>query len=378
LLSSMLFNRLFLLFVFFVNRRIWASVFLLCACFLFCPQSTLGAERVRVSNLPTEKDMPLVLDKNIPQLFQMLVHKDLAVLQKVKVKATHPSTKNVFESDLTNVALQKWLYDRSRFILSEQFVITPLSTPIFRNFHSYMNPIIPQFEIGKNDSTPVTVRTVMSNIGAKVYYSGKTQKALFQIIVPGHGAVPVTTPRVGIFKIGSALFDPLIPNLKSGGLASVANSLARLKTYFHEARHSDGNGSSLVFAHAVCPEGHDYAGYNACDKNLNGPYSVGALFLSATINSCSDCSKAEKEALRVLQADSFSRVIRSFKRERAVPSSVVIDSRDETCNQLRKMKVETGRYTFCSGAAQSRVKIVQEQVNSVFWDPNPETAGPLE
>ena len=374
----MLLRKLLSLFQVFVKAGHIAAIF---AVFTALNAFAGGAQDSALNAQPRPrvgKEIPIIIDANVPVLFQNLIRQDLASLEIIKIQNRNASIKSVFQTDLTNEKLQTWLYDRSRYILSEQFEINATTAPVFRNHHKFANPIIPQFEKGKSGDSSGPVRTVMSNVGAKVYFSGKTQNALFQIVIPGYGNVPVRSPRVGIFKIGSALFAPLLADLPKARLDSLGNSLARLKTYFHEARHSDGNGDSLLFGHAVCPEGHDFAGYNACDKNLNGPYTVGALFLSATINSCSSCSAAEREALRVQQADSFSRVIKSFNRTQSLSSSAAVDSQQETCNQLRSMKVDLSRYAFCNPAQQGRTNTIQETVKSQHWDANPESAGPIE
>jgi hypothetical protein len=162
------------------------------------------------------------------------------------------------------------------------------------------------------------VQTVMSNVGAAIYLSGKSSNLPLLLRVPGVGRIPVTSPRVGVIQVGSGLFPELSSGSSSGsddssgfGLApsSQARRASRLGTLFHEARHSDGNGKSLGFAHAICPVGHDYEGFNACDRNVNGPYLVGAMLTYHLRNNCSGCSSREQEVLALETLDGLSRII---------------------------------------------------------------------
>ena len=52
------------------------------------------------------------------------------------------------------------------------------------------------------------------------------------------------------------------------------------------------------------------AGAYACDENLNGPYTVGALMTTEMLKACDDsCSEREKEILKLIALDSAGRVM---------------------------------------------------------------------
>ena len=193
---------------------------------------------------------------------------------------------------------------------------------------------------------------VMSNVGAGIYLDGKIKKSLMSVNIPGVGDLKINSPRTGIFKVGEGMFKPLLndPNSFDDGSSislsnSFANSVWRLGIFFHEARHSDGNGISLTFPHAVCPPGTVYAGFNACDRNLNGPYTIGATFLKKSVDNCSKCSSREKEALRNVYADSLSRVLKDALTPAAAAPNT--DTLADSCDSMKKLGVDTSALANC-------------------------------
>ena len=140
---------------------------------------------------------------------------------------------------------------------------------------------------------------------------GKQSKVLLALKKTDGSVLPLVSPHRGFIQIGEGLF---LPRLRVNPAAQdlPANSVERLSTFFHESRHSDGHGKSLGFTHAICPEGHPYAGYPACDKNLNGPYTVGAQVLKTMAQACGDCSVKEKTIMKMIEADSRSRILKTF------------------------------------------------------------------
>jgi hypothetical protein len=212
----------------------------------------------------------------------------------------------------------------------------------------------------------------MSNLGAGLYVAAKQSRVLFGIDLPGIGQVTVNTPRVGLFQIGEGHFMPLLRRQGGTDYKSFANSLVRLSTFMHESRHSDGNGKSLGFVHAVCKSG-TYAGYNACDYSSNGPYTVGAVFLRSVTNNCQNCSEAEKEALRNVYADSFSRII-----PRAAPASD-LDSQlaqtlKDTCDMLRRLNASPADMSVCNKPLPQAAASSQDASPAApeIWDDAPE------
>jgi hypothetical protein len=210
-------------------------------------------------------------------------------------------------------SLQTWIQSRIQYITNE----LDLSESVFiaDESHSYENPgVFPPRENKKTPRIPQgKVSVLMSNLGAGIYTVGKYSSVLYGVILADSTEVILSSPRAGLLQVGPGLISPrTLPNKDDP--AALTNSLFVLATLFHEARHSDGHGQSLGFPHAICPKGHNYEGYAACDFNLNGPYTVGAQVLKTYTEACGkDCTIPEREALRLRYLDSFDRVIKSRK-----------------------------------------------------------------
>lgn len=244
---------------------------------------------------------------------------DLAFLKSFSFdqKADEKTLKVMGVKDLNSDALDEWLRQRVQYVIenmSSQELTQSLK--LLNLNYQYSKPTqIPINELPTAKPSGKGI-TVMSNFGAGIYLYGKKEKILFSLDKSfhelGRKSIAITSPRVGIIKIGPGHFlDRLGWNKENP--KSKANTLKRLTTFFHEARHSDGNGTHVIFGHAVCPDDHDLKGYNACDRNLNGPYTVGAQMIRETLKNCDDCTVKEKERMKLSYLDSESRVIKKTK-----------------------------------------------------------------
>lgn len=303
-----------------------------------------------------------------------LMLQDLEALKSLSFYDPQGKVSSLFKVLPETNSMQEWLYARSKYIVPESFKTDQNTVKVIKEHHIFTNPALPTLEKGRSVEPGATIQVVMSNLGAGMYLGGKMQNAVFALKIPGQGEVPITSPRAGIFQVGAGLFQPLLK--KSGGTSidGLANSLSRLSVYFHEARHSDGNGTSLLFPHAVCPEGSDYSGYNACDKNLNGPYTIGAEFTGATLHNCTSCSEAEKEALRNRQADAYSRVIAEYDLFVSDSDRMATDSIINSCKVFADMGIDPNQYDFCKNYNTATAGTNTKQ-KATAWDDNPETAG---
>jgi hypothetical protein len=179
--------------------------------------------------------------------------------------------------------LLAWLETRVHYLVDENLNTDTAMAPVANSTFVFPNPgILPVIE--EAPSTPATstststsnsttnsthesdVVTVMLNIGGGIYLEGKFENKLMGLAIPGFGTIEVTSPRAGIIQVGAGMFAQLLPD-DSLTPDSKPYITLRLSTLFHEAHHSDGNGTSLGFVHAICPSG-TYAGYYACDRNL--------------------------------------------------------------------------------------------------------------
>lgn len=222
---------------------------------------------------------------------------------------------------ITGQVLKRWLDERVSLIVSETLDLESSIRvapgvaiyPEPKTFPSLDSPPAPPQGTPQTPDQPQRkVYTVMSNMGAGLYLMAKENRVLLALKKSEGNLLPLVSPREGFIQIGEGLFLPKL-RVNEQVQDAPANSVSRLSTLFHEARHSDGHGASLGFMHAICPEGHSYAGHPACDKNLNGPYSVGAQVMKTLTQACGDCSTKEKTILKMIEADSRSRILKTFK-----------------------------------------------------------------
>ena len=199
--------------------------------------------------------------------------------------------------------MHNWLLNRVKYVVGESFELTEANI-VVRPFHRFPSTPLPDAFSAMEGTEEVT--TVMSNIGSAIYLVGKKENLLFGIRFDGDKLYAKST-RVGILQVGKGLFLErfrIHPDLNAP-----SNSVSRLGTLFHEARHSDGNSKHTGFLHVTCPTGHPYEGHAACETSSNGSYSLGALAERNLLKNCSACSDQEKTALSASVADAFNRVI---------------------------------------------------------------------
>lgn len=202
--------------------------------------------------------------------------------------------------------LHNWLINRVRYIVGEKFQLTEENVITVEGYKFPSTPIPDAYSQMTLGAEVNEVKTVMSNMGAAYYLMGKTLKTLLGLNFDQE-QVMLTSPRIGLLQVGEGLFfkDFQI----SQNEKSVANSVSRLGTLFHEARHSDGNSKNTGFLHVICPAGHPYAGYAACEVTRNGSYTIGGLSERYMVENCTACTTQERNILIARIADSFNRVV---------------------------------------------------------------------
>ncbi len=271
----------------------------------------------------TAQSNAIEMDSGVPGLQAESLRKDQKYLDRLffDKNETHAKTKGVlgFSGAVNAESLQAWLNERVALVISESMDLEK-SILVAPGKARYPEPkVLPKPDRsnvkpkpssgGQGGSEPVLV---MSNTGAALYMLAKQNQVLLALKQTNGKPFPLVSPREGVIQIGKGLFlEKFRVNPETQD--HPANSLSRLSTLFHEARHSDGHGATLGFPHAICPEDHSYAGHPACDKNLNGPYTIGAQVLGSLVEACADCSTKEKTILKAIEADSRSRVLKVFK-----------------------------------------------------------------
>ncbi len=201
----------------------------------------------------------------------------------------------------TGPELHNWLVNRVKYVVGEKYDFT--KNVQIKLFHKFPKTPLPPSIVEMGFLAP---KTVMSNIGGALYLGGKSKKILLGTKFDKE-KIFAKSSRVGLIQIGEGLFFEgfqISPESKSP-----ANSIARLSTFFHEARHSDGSGVYTGFVHATCPPNHSYAGFFACEEVGNGPYSIGGLTERHLLKNCSECSVTELTMLEAYSLDSLGRVI---------------------------------------------------------------------
>lgn len=304
-----------------------------------CLLLSLGNVSLFAQEIASLKNIKLTNDVPFDQA--QLIKKDINTLKSMTFSETpEDMTKTILGLSTINASsLNKWLNERVSLIISEKMDLDN-RLEISREKVIYPNPLVkPDYKLDSIANLEITndpildfqaytaqknlneereedgVITVMSNIGAALYTLGKDNKVVVGLNIGptfrDKQILPALSPRVGVIQIGKGLFHKNL-TITPDAPENLANTINRLGTFFHEARHSDGNGKSLVFGHAICPkELKEYAGFAACDRNKNGPYSVGVVTILELTKNCKDrCSKRETQILAMIALDSASRIVK--------------------------------------------------------------------
>ncbi|MBC7690280.1 MAG: hypothetical protein H7222_00795 [Methylotenera sp.] len=378
-----------------LSRRVFPAVLLSFAVFLIYAGAGIPDSWASSS--------PFRFDASVPEEQKNQLSTDLERLRDVSLAELGlklPDGKDLLQDtvrmmglgNLSSHELLQWISDRVQYLVGESFTLTAknLYAPSQRGFVFENRSEMPTIETVASSGTPAPTApgtVVMSNLGPAVYYAGKQQDMLMGLKVAGK-KVPVTSPRSGILRVGPGLFMlKYMPNQTDA--SAVSNSIHRLGILFHEARHSDGHGKSLGFFHAICPSGN-LQGLNACDRNLNGPYQVGARMTQILTENCrlqGACSVAETEKLRVQYLDSYSRTLLETSASKASAGSdsqfeiEMLKSKISTCELL--LSLTHTEAAFCKEVDELRGKLAALEaapaamtsvpgLPSVEWDASPE------
>jgi hypothetical protein len=230
-------------------------------------------------------------DATVPGEQKALMQTDLGRLSSLSLPS--PSSTDLYYlslADGSSGSVTAWMQSRMRYVVGETFDYGSRAVKTT----SALDPT----QLG-------ATQTVMMNLGSFLYLDVKGTGKQYTLQTSS-GLIPISTPRVNIFQIGEGLFDAnSIPTVELG---AYSNSLLRMATYFHEGRHSDGNGANAGFPHSSCPSGK-YAGKFACENNINGPYAIQTIFLRLASQTCTDCNSTEIAGLELSVADYASRQI---------------------------------------------------------------------
>lgn len=263
------------------------------------------------------------LEQSMPEDQRRLIESDFQKLERFDVKeSATPALLSLFgHAEIRTRDLTEWLEERVKIILPETWDSrAAMQTPVFGAQYPNSDELnladqLIDFPVNNaksavnstaNSEPALVPILIMENIGLKLYLTGKGSNMGLTFQINGRDR-PVLSPRSGLIRIGSGLFNPSMN--PSADPEAMANSVSRLASIFHEGRHSDGNGKSLGFQHVACPAGHPLAERSSCDSSRNGAYTVDAEINRLLLIQCTQCSTAEKDVIRAQIADSYSRVI---------------------------------------------------------------------
>jgi hypothetical protein len=156
-------------------------------------------------------------------------------------------------------------------------------------------------------------RILAQNIGIDLWLNQEAFGAGNMMFSLGGSAIPITSPRIGLFRIfPDYLTDFFIENISA---------------IIHEARHSDCTGgltddliqavqageqsipSQCGHLHSICPSSvQDYGGLAACDAFAWGAYSVQALWLDHVVNHCRNCRRRDQILANGILLDTLLRI----------------------------------------------------------------------
>lgn len=272
----------------------------------------------------------ITLSRGIKNHLRDKIKRDLNILENLKFNTVtdEGTLKLMGVSELDAQTATNWLSERVNYVIEENALsffklLIKKSVYVERQGVDFPNNDVLPYSMDPNNKASLFNEeegvVVMSNIGAGLYMAGKSESKVYGMkisrgLLKKRIRVSVESPRSGIIQIGEGLFMKEI-TVNNNNPESIANSINRLATFFHEARHSDGNGSSLAFAHSPCPTGHDMAGAYACDEGLNGPYAIGAVMTKEMLKSCDEtCTEREKEILKIIILDSQNRIMNTTRK----------------------------------------------------------------
>lgn len=266
------------------------------------------------------------------------VPRDQVALLKLDLRyvfASKPSTSNsellrILEAKVVDgPGLFHFLANRVRYVLGADYSLHGEHL-VQKDEHTFPQTPLPDVASETLSRVPeidAHGHVTLANVGASLYIAGKTNSILLGLVFDGK-KIYASSPRVGIVRVEESMFAT--DRLVNPQPRSAANSIVRLSSLFHEARHSDGTGKSTGFLHDLCPPEHDLADRPACEAISNGPYSLGAQVEKHLLEQCSDCSEVEKTQLAANISDSLSRVIKVTSSARMAQLTSMIRTFKET------------------------------------------------
>ncbi|NDD53331.1 hypothetical protein EBZ39_05575 [bacterium] len=277
----------------------WKNSFLL---FVVGALALIGCQKNTTSGFSTK--VGIVLDSTVPEDQRNLIDQDLYNLSQLNLSVTSSDLQVLNINSFSGSEMVSWFKTRVSYIVGESFDYSEQAYIV--GTVSYRPQIYASTLLDNDFLAQNSLVTIMVNIGSALYRYGKNNSRVLTLDVGGQ-TLYIKSPRIGVIQIGEGLFTSW--SVRNTARDTLANSLIRLSVFFHEARHSDGNGDNVTFPHALCPDWHDYSGNYSCDNSANGPYVVDSIMLKNLRNACTNCSNTEIQTFKAFQADAESRLL---------------------------------------------------------------------
>lgn len=254
------------------------------------------------------KSAPIALTVNSamsPEMQSTLIN-DLHAIQTLsEVSDNESEITSMMSLDNSNgPSLLQWIEDRVSYVSG------PVSNNEMQDGARFFSII--SNRINLEPLSAVKVSTIAANLGSALYISAKKSGVRAQYDFSKSKTIDIRSPRVGLIILFEPYFDYKTFGINTSKEDAFSNSMARMSTLVHEARHSDGNNDSLGFPHVVCPGSKpEYKGSMACDKAENGAYAIEAALHKKFIAEClvRDCTLTEIAILKAYRADYLYRLL---------------------------------------------------------------------
>lgn len=251
----------------------------------------------------------LTYDASLSENQRGIVEDDLRFFANLENLTSSTGPELLGISDFSSLSLSYWLAERVKYIVGNTY--DENSFTVHEEDVDYGDDTSNKEDPSDEKDVSIGVlngqdtQILMANYGGVVYLEGKKESKIYSISVANTDIV-VASPRVGVILAGDYVFTL---QTNDGSVEDDVMRFFRLSVLFHEARHSDGNGSNVCFPHSECPEGHDYEGSIGCDTASNGAYQVSVVTLNAFYEACNNCDSKDHEVLTALIADFESRIL---------------------------------------------------------------------
>lgn len=204
------------------------------------------------------------IESGVPALVTRQAQR-LATLPSANPEFTDLASRMGMRPPRTSGELESWWRARTRYVVLNGEANEALS----RNLSS-----IERYP-GSFAGVDGDFTTVAMNLSAEIYTVGKHRQRVMTALIPGVGGVLIHSPRVGIIGLTQETLNTW-KGLNATDLEGIATVWG---TWLHEARHGDGTGENLGFAHQRCPPGlGEFSGKILCDRFSNGAYGIELAF----------------------------------------------------------------------------------------------------